>query len=94
MVKYLICYLILLNSIGFLSMYIDKEKAKKGKWRIKESTLLLIAVIGGSIGSYLGMKTFRHKTKHAKFKYGIPLIIIIQLVIYFYFGNNLFAILK
>jgi uncharacterized protein len=94
MVKYLICYLILLNFIGFLSMYIDKEKAKKGKWRIKESTLLLIAIIGGSIGSYLGMKTFRHKTNHAKFKYGIPLIIIIQLVIYFYFGNNLFAIPK
>jgi len=65
-------------------MYIDKEKAKSGKWRIKESTLLSIALIGGSLGSYAGMKVFRHKTKHAKFKYGIPFIILIQLLIYLY----------
>jgi len=65
-------------------MYIDKEKAKSGKWRIKESTLLSIALIGGSLGSYAGMKVFRHKTKHAKFKYGIPFIILIQLLIFLY----------
>lgn len=69
-------------------MYIDKEKAKRSKWRIKESTLLSVAVLGGSIGSYIGMKIFRHKTKHAKFKYGIPFIILIQLLIFLYLGNN------
>ncbi|MDV3427367.1 MAG: DUF1294 domain-containing protein [Bacillota bacterium] len=81
MIKY---YFILVNFLGFLFMYIDKEKAKAGKWRIKESTLLLIALIGGSLGSYAGMKVFRHKTKHAKFKYGIPFIILIQLLIFLY----------
>lgn len=85
MIKYLKYYFILLNILGFLSMYIDKEKAKKNKWRIKESTLLMIAVLGGSLGSYAGMKVFRHKTKHAKFKYGIPLIILVQ----FYMGTVL-----
>ncbi|MFA6941471.1 MAG: DUF1294 domain-containing protein [Clostridiaceae bacterium] len=84
MIKYLKYYFILVNFLGFLSMYIDKEKAKSGKWRIKESTLLSIALIGGSLGSYAGMKVFRHKTKHAKFKYGIPFIILIQLLIYLY----------
>lgn len=81
MLKY---YFILVNFLGFLFMYIDKEKAKSGKWRIKESTLLSIALIGGSLGSYAGMKVFRHKTKHAKFKYGIPFIILIQLLIFLY----------
>ncbi|MFA6939966.1 MAG: DUF1294 domain-containing protein [Clostridiaceae bacterium] len=94
MIKYLNFYFVLLNITGFLSMYIDKEKARTGKWRIKESTLLIIAVIGGSIGSYLGMKIFGHKTKHAKFKYGIPFIIIIQLIIYLYFSNNYISISK
>jgi len=88
MIKYLEYYFILLNFLGFFLMYIDKEKSKKGKWRIKESTLLTTALIGGSIGSYLGMKIFRHKTKHAKFKFGIPLIIIIQLLILLYWGNT------
>lgn len=88
MIKYLKYYFILLNFLGFFLMYIDKEKSKKGKWRIKESTLLTTALIGGSIGSYLGMKIFRHKTKHAKFKFGIPLIIIIQLLILLYWGNT------
>lgn len=81
MLKY---YFIFVNFLGFLFMYIDKEKAKSGKWRIKESTLLSIALIGGSLGSYAGMKVFRHKTKHAKFKYGIPFIILIQLLIFLY----------
>lgn len=84
MINYLKYYFILVNFLGFLFMYIDKEKAKSGKWRIKESTLLSIALIGGSLGSYAGMKLFRHKTKHAKFKYGIPFIILIQLLIFLY----------
>ncbi len=88
MIKYFKCYFILINLLGLLFMYIDKEKAKRSKWRIKESTLFPIAMLGGSIGAYIGMKTFRHKTKHAKFKYGIPIIILIQLLIFLYWGNN------
>ncbi|MBU5269415.1 DUF1294 domain-containing protein [Clostridium cochlearium] len=88
MIRYFKCYFILINLLGLLFMYIDKEKAKRSKWRIKESTLFSIAMLGGSIGAYIGMKTFRHKTKHAKFKYGIPIIILIQLLIFLYWGNN------
>lgn len=88
MSKYFKYYFVLLNLLGFLFMCIDKEKAKRSKWRIRESTLLSIAILGGSIGSYIGMKTFRHKTKHVKFKYGIPIIILIQLLIFLYWGNN------
>jgi len=87
MIKYFKYYFIVLNLLGFLSMYIDKEKSKANKWRIRESTLLLIALLGGSIGSYFGMKIFRHKTKHFKFKYGIPIILFIQLSIFLYMSR-------
>ena len=76
--EYIFYYLAFINIIGFLSMYIDKQKAKKNKWRTSEAALIGIAILGGSIGSYLGMTKFRHKTKHAKFKFGIPIIICIQ----------------
>lgn len=79
--KIMIAYLIAMNLMGFLSMYIDKHKAKKGLWRIPEKTLFLIAALGGSIGSILGMQTFRHKTKHTSFVVGMPVIFILQLVI-------------
>lgn len=92
MIKYLNLYFVLENIIGFFAMYIDKEKSPTGKWRIKESTLLIIAIIGGSIGSYLAMKIFRHKTKYAKFKYIIPFIIIIQLIIFLYYSNNYISV--
>lgn len=69
----------ILNVITFLVYGIDKWKAKKEKWRIPESTLLLLAVVGGSIGALLGMKVWHHKTMHKKFKYGIPLIIVLQI---------------
>lgn len=75
-------YLILVNVIAFITIYIDKRKAIKHKWRIKESTLFLLSVIGGSLGTLLGMYTFRHKTKHKKFTLGIPLILIIQILIF------------
>ncbi|WP_209797250.1 DUF1294 domain-containing protein [Clostridium moniliforme] len=74
-------YFIIINLIGFFSMLIDKEKAKKHKWRIPENTLIFIALIGGSIGSFIAMNFFRHKTKHFKFKVGIPIILIIQLIL-------------
>ncbi len=66
-VQNIIIYFILINVIGFLSMLIDKKKAERGSWRIKESTLLIIALIGGSIGSIIGMYMFRHKTQKPKF---------------------------
>lgn len=66
-------------------MFLDKQKAKKHKWRIPENTLMLVAIIGGSIGSIIGMQTFRHKTKHIKFKFGIPIILILQVILLFLF---------
>ena len=71
-------YLIMINLFGFLSMGLDKSKARRGKWRIKERTLFLIALVGGSTGSLCGMYFFRHKTKHRSFVIGIPAILILQ----------------
>ena len=85
MANALLYYLIVINVVTFLVYGIDKWKAKQGSWRISEATLLILAVIGGSIGALLGMKVWRHKTQHKKFRYGIPVIIIIQLVIIGYF---------
>lgn len=72
-------YLVLINVITFIVYGIDKLKSKRGKWRIPESTLLLLAIVGGSVGAWSGLKVWHHKTQHKKFKYGIPLIIIIQI---------------
>ena len=89
---YILYYLIAINVITFLTYGIDKLKAKKGKWRIPESTLLLLAIIGGSIGAWLGIKVWHHKTLHKKFKYGIPLIVIAQIAIAVYiFRENIQA---
>lgn len=74
-----IAYLILINAAAFLLMLVDKYKAKTGQWRIPEKVLLGVAVLGGSVGAIAGMYTFRHKTRHAKFKYGLPLILLAQL---------------
>lgn len=76
-------YIIFINSISFLTIYIDKKKAINKKWRIKESTLIFLSVIGGSLGTYIGMYTFKHKIRHLKFNLGIPIIILFQLSIYF-----------
>ena len=77
----LLVYLLIINAAGFILMIVDKVKAKKILWRIPEATLFLVAAIGGSVGSILGMYTFRHKTKHIKFIVGIPLILAAQIVI-------------
>ena len=79
--KYFIIYLIVINLIAFFMMYIDKKKAKYGKWRVKEYTLFITALIGGSIGSIIGMYTFRHKTKKARFFIGFPIILILQILL-------------
>ena len=77
--KYILAYLLIVNAVAFLLMLIDKIKAKKNLWRIKESTLMLWAAIGGSIGALAGMYTFRHKTLHRKFTIGIPAILVFQI---------------
>ena len=72
-------YFLVLNIIGFAIMGIDKHKATKGAFRIPEATLFLVALFGGSLGSILGMRTFRHKTRHWYFVYGMPAILILQI---------------
>ncbi len=72
-------YLLLLNLIAFAAMGIDKRRARRDSWRIRERTLFLLAILGGSLGSILGMRLFRHKTKHWYFKFGMPLILILQI---------------
>lgn len=74
-------YLLAINIIAFTSMWIDKQKAKHNKWRIKERTLFLQALFGGSIGAMSGMYLFRHKTKHRSFVIGMPMILILQIAI-------------
>ena len=78
-------YLAVINVVTFFMYGIDKWKAKNSKWRIRETALLGLAVLGGSIGAWLGMKVWRHKTQHKKFKYGVPAIIIVQLALIVYF---------
>lgn len=73
-------YFIVMNLTGFAMMGIDKRKAVKKLWRIPESTLFIIAIIGGSIGSIIGMRVFHHKTRHWYFVYGMPLIFILQVL--------------
>ena len=72
-------YLIVLNLLAFLLMGLDKAKARRHRWRIPEKTLFLSAILGGSIGAIAGMQLFRHKTKHASFRIGMPCILIVQL---------------
>ena len=77
----IVIYLAIINVIAFVVYGIDKRKAKQSKWRIRESTLLGLAAIGGSIGALLAMKVLRHKTLHPQFKYGVPLILVAQIAI-------------
>lgn len=79
--KYLLIYLLIMNVAGFLFMLADKRRARKNRWRIPEGTLITVAALGGSVGSLLGMYTFRHKTHHKKFTLGIPAILVAQLVL-------------
>ena len=83
----LLIYIGAVNLIGFALMGIDKYKAKKRGFRIPEATLFIVAIIGGSIGSILGMYAFRHKTRHWSFVYGMPFILIIQIILVLAFLN-------
>ena len=86
----IIIYLIVINIIGFLIMFIDKQKAKKGAWRIPEKTIFIITALGGGIGTIAGMYLFRHKTQKLNFIIGLPLITILEilLAIYYLFFNK------
>lgn len=84
--QFVYLYVILVNIAGFLMMGADKAKAKRKAWRISEKTLFLCSLLGGSIGTWMGMYVFRHKTKHWYFVIGMPLICIIQLVLLAVYG--------
>lgn len=90
LIKYLtipniLIYILIINLIGFLAMWIDKYKAKKGYWRIPEGSLIMITLLGGGIGTIYGMYKFRHKTKKLKFTVGLPTILIAEIVFITYF---------
>ena len=84
----LVAYFTSVNLIGLFLMGLDKYRAKKHLWRIPESTLFIIAIIGGSIGSIIGMHLFRHKTRHWYFVYGLPAILVLQAVLFFAILNS------
>lgn len=84
-IQNIILYFVIINIIGFLVMYIDKQKAKKGKWRIPEKTIFIITVLGGGIGTISGMYVFRHKTQKLHFTIGLPTITILEIIGIIYF---------
>lgn len=84
-------YLIIVNLIGLLLMGMDKSRAKRQEWRIPEKTLFACALLGGSLGTTVGMYMFRHKTKHWYFKYGMPAIFVMQVVLLNYLSNLLYT---
>ena len=75
------CCLTVVNAVAFIVYGIDKCRARNAKWRIPEATLLMLAVVGGSVGAWLGMKSWHHKTRHRKFRYGVPAILLLQIVV-------------
>ena len=83
-VIWIVVYIAAVNLMGFASMGIDKYRAQNHKWRISEAMLFFFAIIGGSIGSILGMKLFRHKTKHKLFTIGLPIVLIVQIIVILY----------
>jgi uncharacterized membrane protein YsdA (DUF1294 family) len=77
--NYFISYLVAVNLITFIFFWNDKRRSKKEAWRIPEKTLIGLCLVGGSIGGFLGMRVFHHKTKHFLFSWGIPIILILQI---------------
>jgi len=85
-------YLLIINALGFITMALDKSLAKAHRWRIPESVLMGVAIIGGSLGSNAGMMLCRHKTKHAKFRVGLPVILLFHVILLYLFSEFLSAI--
>ncbi len=77
-------YLLFANTVSFVLMARDKQRARRGGWRLQERTLFLWAILGGSLGGLMGMYGFRHKTRHLKFKLGFPLIFLLQVALFYY----------
>ncbi len=77
-------YLVIINVFGFYMMWSDKQKAKKNAWRTPERSFFVVSAVGGSLGCWLGMQAFRHKTQHVKFTVGIPVILLLQLALILY----------
>ena len=84
----LICYIVVINLVSFMMFGIDKYKARRGQWRISEATLLAMAAIGGSIGAWMGMKVWHHKTLHSKLRYGVPIILLVHIALMAYFCGH------
>ena len=85
-IKNIIIYIIVINLLTFIAMWWDKHEAKKGDWRISEKALFILVLLGGGIGGILGMYVFRHKTKKWYFKYGFPIILILEVILGIYLG--------
>lgn len=94
--EFLILYLAAINLAAFVMCFWDKKKAEKGKWRVSEKTLFILALFGGSLGLYVSMRMFHHKTRHKRFMIGVPLIFLLQIIIIVYLlfvpGGNLSVI--
>ena len=82
-------YLFIINIIGFALMGIDKKRAVRGAWRISEASLFLVAFLGGALGCTMGMRHFRHKTRHWYFKYGMPAVFAVQVFLVLFLYNSL-----
>lgn len=85
MLTYFFVYITVINGIALYLMYIDKRKAMRNQYRISEKTLWTVSFIGGAFGAFVGMKWFRHKTKHNQFKWGLPVLSIAEMAIILYF---------
>ena len=85
----LIYYILVVNVLTFIVYGMDKWKARRGRWRVPEATLLGLAALGGSVGAWLAMHLFRHKTQHKKFRYGVPIMFVLQVVAVVFFVNML-----
>lgn len=80
----IILYLLIINALGFLLMLIDKQKAIHNRWRIPELVLLGVALVGGSLGAIMGMRIFRHKTKHLQFSLGLPVMLVVHIMLFIF----------
>ena len=90
-IQLFIIYTLVINIIAILITGYDKLCAKKHSWRVKERTLMLVSVLGGSIGMYITMQLIRHKTRHFKFMIGIPLIMILQIILIWFTWSKIYG---
>lgn len=80
----ILLYILVVNILTYILMWLDKQKARKNQYRIPERTFFLLSILGGAVGTLIGMRTFRHKTKHPRFTVGIPILIVLNIVLFSY----------